>query len=154
MSNRLCQFVQMEHVKQLTKPIFLLGLDSWCYEVRSVDISSATTKTTTKAIECLQTKWITPEGMTGEEIEDSVEAAALPAPSPLTHVHRSEEMGILGRDVQEFCPRGKGGFILIELAAEDPPLRSGAPAKRNGEQDSKLYMSPPYGRSYAGMRPT
>ena len=38
MANRLCQFLQMGHLKKRTKPNFWLGGDSWWYEVQSVDI--------------------------------------------------------------------------------------------------------------------
>ena len=45
------------------KANFLLGGDSWWYEVQSIEISSATTMTmTTKTIEYLQTEQITTEG--------------------------------------------------------------------------------------------
>ena len=47
--------------------------------------------------------------MTGEGAGDGVESAALPTPSLRGRVQMSGEMGIIGRDGQEFRPRGEGG---------------------------------------------
>ena len=54
--------------------------------------------TMTKTIESLQTKQITPEGMTWEGAGNGVEAAALPTLSPRGRAQRSREMGIMDRD--------------------------------------------------------
>ena len=51
--------------------------------------------------------------MTEEGTGDGVEAAALPALSPRGRVHRSGEMGIIGRDGREFCPQGEGVGIQL-----------------------------------------
>ena len=66
--------------------------------------------TAMKTIESLQTEQITPDGMMVEIKGDGVEAAALPASSPCRCVHRSRDLGIIGRDWQEFCLRGEGGI--------------------------------------------
>ena len=55
--------------------------------------------------------------MTGDGTGDGVEAVALPVPSPRGRAQRIVEMGVIGRDGQEFhpweeggnCPQGSGG---------------------------------------------
>ena len=152
MANRLCQFVQMGHANQLTKPIFDSGESIWWYEVRSVDILSATTTTTTttttkmKTIESLKTEQITPVRMTGEGTEDGVEAVALSAPSLRGHAQRSWKMGIIGRDRQEFRLQGEGGICPHGSGGGRPPNMVGRPcagAWRTGPQTQ--YFTTPRG---------
>ena len=97
------------------------------YKVRSVEISSVTTMTTTKTIKYIRTEHITPEGMTGVGLVDEVEFAALPAPSPRGRVQRSEDMGIIGRDERELCPRGEGGIRPRGSGGRRPPSIVGRP---------------------------
>ena len=136
MANRLCQFAQMGHVKQLTKPIFLLGGENWWYEVRSVEISSAATTTTTttmKAIESLRTKRITPEGVTGQGTGNRVEVAVLPTPPPRRIAHRGAGRWVSLAGMGRNSVRGeRGRFVRAEAAVEDSPLWLGAHAQGLG----------------------
>ena len=52
-------------------------------------------------------------------------------------------MGIIGRDGWEIHPLGEGGFVPVEVEAEDPPLWLGSPAQGLGEQDPKPHTPPP-----------
>ena len=101
------------------------------------------TTTTTKTIEYLRTKQITPEGETGEGTGDRVEAAALPTPSPRRLMYRGagrwgSSAGMGGNSI-----RGeRGRFVPAEGAAEDPPLWLGAHTQGLGEQDPKSHTPP------------
>ena len=104
------------------------------------------TTTTTKTIESLQTKQITPEGVTGEGTGVGLEAAALPVPSPRGRAQRSGEMGIIGRDGRQFRPRGEGRIHPLGSGGGRPPTMVGLPqagAWRTGPQT--LYATTPRG---------
>ena len=102
--------------------------------------------TTTKMIEYLRTERITPEGMMGEGTGDGVDDVALLDPSSCRRAQRIREMGIIGKDGQEFRPQRDGGVVPAEAAAGDPPLCVDAPAQGLGEQDPKTHTPPPLWR--------
>ena len=104
-----------------------MGVDSWCYEVQSVGISSATTPMTTKTIKSIWTERITPEEITGEGTGDRIEAMVLPAPSPRSRTQRIREMAIIQRDGQDFRPRGDLGTRLCGSGGRSPPTMAGRP---------------------------
>ena len=107
-----------------------MGVDSWCYEVQSVGISSATTPMTTKTIKSIWTERITPEEITGEGTGDRIEAMVLPAPSPRSRTQRIREMAIIQRDGQDFRPRGDLGTRLCGSGGRSPPTMAGRPPCR------------------------
>ena len=62
-----------------------------------------------------------------------------------THVQKSRDMGIIGRDGQKFRLQGEGGILPCGSGGGNPPLWSGAHAQGIGEQDPKPHTPPPLG---------
>ena len=124
-----------------------MGGDSWWYKVQIIEISIATTMTTTmKMIKYIRTERITPEGMTGEGTGDGIETTAIPAPSPRGRAQRIGEMGIIGRDGQVFRPWGEGGIHPCRSGGGRPPTMVRRPHKgawRTGTQTP--YATTPRG---------
>ena len=121
-----------------------MGEGNWWYKVQSVEILSA--MTTTKTIEYLKIKWITPKGITEEGTGDRVEAMALPAPSSRRRAQRSREMGIIGRDGRKFYLRGEGGIRPHGSGSGISPTMAGRALSgdwRTGPQTS--YTTTPRG---------
>ena len=110
-------------------------------------MTTTTTTTTTKMTKYLKTEQITTEGMTGEGKEYGVEAAELPVSSPLRHAQRSREMGVIGRDGQEFRPRVEGEILPCRSGFRRPPTMVGRP--RAG--DCRTVTQTPYTTTPRGV---
>ena len=127
MENRLCQFVQMGHAKQLTKPVFYLaggqlvlqGTKRWDLERNNDDDENDRISTN-------RTDNSVGDDRGGEGGRGSVRGA----PRTVTAQTRAEERGD-GDHWQGWAgipSAERGGVVPAEAAAEDPPLWPGAPA--------------------------
>ena len=131
MENWLCQFVQMGHAKQLTKPIFWLGrgklvvrgTNRWYFErnKNSDDDDDKNNRISTNQID-------NSAGDDGGEYGVRGRGCSAPrAVTTRTCAHRSGEIGIIVRDGREFRLRGEGGICPRGIGGGRPPTMVGLP---------------------------